>query len=177
MTTRQLKLIGEIILASSFVTQTLLFDYYNDKSKSLSDSYNAQALVDKGSELKEIKYFVSSLTLDSLSKKQYQELNIGLAAQKIAIGKAIQIGSLDTNKQAKVDMCNELIQASFKVKTFNDYMKFIAIVNNQYVGDKVLINQIQKIENRKDVFRWLFWALYLIGTMFLICSTIKEKKN
>ncbi|MBL7934930.1 MAG: hypothetical protein JNM51_03880 [Bacteroidia bacterium] len=134
-------------------------------------------MVDKGSELKEIKYFVSTLTLDSVFKTKYQELNIGLAAQKIAIGKTIQISNLDTNKQIKVDMCNELIQESYNVKTFEDYMKFIEIVNHQYVGDKVIINQIQKIEKRKDVFRWLFWTLYLIGTMFLIGSTIKEKKN
>lgn len=175
MKAKQIKITGEIILVLSFVTQSLLFDYYNDKLISLRNGDIAQSLIDKGSELKEIKYFVAKDPLDSTSQQEYQKLNIEQAARKIALAKTVQITGLDTTEKAKVDMSNQLIQASFKVHDFESYMNFVQIVNNQYVGDKVIITQIEKLQGRKQFFRWVFWSLYIVGSLFLISAIAKEK--
>ena len=177
MTSRKIKITGEIILIISFVTQTLMFDYYNDKSKSLSDAFMAQAMVEKGAELKEIKYFVAKEPLDSISRQKYQGLNISLAAQKIAIAKTFQIIGLDTTKQTRVDMCNELMQSSFKVHNFNDYRNFIDTVSAKYSNIKTITNQIDKINTRKAISRWIFWLLYLTGSVLLVLATIREKEK
>lgn len=177
MTARQLKITGEIVLVLSFLTQTLLFDYYNDKSKALSDGFIAQSLVDKGAELRELKFFVAKSPLDSSTQAEYQKVNIQNAAFKLATAKIIQYTQLDTPKQVVIDKSNALIQASYKVHDFNSYMDFINYLNIQDITGKSVIDQIHRINSRKALFRWIFWSCYLIGSLLLILATIREKKR
>lgn len=175
MTAKQFKIIGEIVLVLSFLVQTLLFDYYNDKSKSLSDAFLAQSLVDKGAELRELKYFVAKFPQDSSTQLEYEKLNIQNAAYKLATAKTIQYSQLDTPKQVITDMSNSLIQASYRVRDFYSYMEFINYLNSQDISANSVIDQIEKINNRKTRFRRIFLTLYLIGSILLVISTIREK--
>ncbi|WP_316795218.1 hypothetical protein [Pedobacter agri] len=52
MKARKIKTIAEVIVILSFLSQTLLFDHYNDKSNELDRNFTNQALIDKGADLR-----------------------------------------------------------------------------------------------------------------------------
>ncbi|OXG06567.1 hypothetical protein BC749_102480 [Flavobacterium araucananum] len=175
MTGKQLKITGELIIVISFLIQNLLFDYYNDKSESLLNSAMSQSIIDKGSELKELKYFIAKFPNDSITEQQYRTLNINLAAQKIAFAKIVQITSLDTTDIVKSKMKDTLSNASKNVHSFSDYMNFITKVNTLQIVNESTTKQIQKVNSNKDFYRILFIFLYIIGSIFLVLAIRKEK--
>lgn len=175
MKKKRIKIAGEIILVLSFLTQTLLFDYYNDKSNELEKAYANQALIDKGAELKELKYFVASFPGDTLTSQQYKQLNINMAAQKIAQSQLMAIIGSGKEKQDKIDLSNLLLQKAKTVKTFEDYMEFIDFVNKNSLQADEIISNIDEINSSKKLWRTLFISLYIIGTLFLVYSIRYEK--
>lgn len=167
---RKIKITGQIILLLSFLTQTLLFDYYNVKSNSLEKAYTNQSLIDKGAELKEIKYFVASFPIDTATTLDYQRLNINLAAQKIAQSQMMAIIGSGKSKKEQIDISNLLIQKAMTVNNFTDYMEFIDFVNKYSIQTTEIITNIDNINSSKKLWRFIFTSFYLLGTCLLIYS-------
>lgn len=167
---RKIKITGQVILLLSFLTQTLLFDYYNDKSNSLEKAYTNQSLIDKGAELKEIKYFVASFPIDTATTLKYQRLNLNLAAQKIAQSQMMAIIGSGKSTKEQIDISNLLIQKAKTVYNFNDYMEFIDFVNKYSIQPTEIISNIDNINSSKRLWRFIFTSFYLLGTCLLIYS-------
>ncbi len=170
-----LKIIAELILVLSFLTQTLLFDYYNDKSNELGKSFENRALIDKGAELKEIKYFIAHFPQDSVYEKEYQRTNLSMAAYKIALSQMMEIISIKGNSQEEIDQVNKLFIKANSVTDFHSYSNFIDIVNSQSLDPKEITNKIEDINSRKKIYRFIFIGFYILGTIILIYSSRLEK--
>jgi hypothetical protein len=116
---RKIKAFAEILLLLSFLAQTLLFDYFNDKSNSLDKAYVGQSLIDKGAEVKELKYFVANFPSDSNRSREYQKVNIHMAARKVASSQIMVVIASEKDKQDKIDLGNKLLQKANGVYDFD----------------------------------------------------------
>jgi hypothetical protein len=172
---KKLKIIGEVILVISFLTQTLLFDYYNDESNELQRAYENQALIDKGAELKEIKYFIAKFPQDSLFEKQYQQSNIYLAAYKIALSQMMAILSTKGASKEEIERVQNLFIKAKSVSNFTTYSNFIDSVNSQSLIATEITEKVSSINTGKKLSRLIFIGLYLLGTCFLIYAAKLEK--
>lgn len=175
MKSRKLKIIGEIILVASFLTQTLLFDFYNDKLSDIEKTATNQSLIDKGAELKEIKYFVATFPRDSDFTHQYKRENIGMAAKKIAISQTIAILSMKGATQEEKNRVNKLMESANDVNDFETYRNFIKEVNSSSIKAEEIKHTVDNIMRNKTIFRFVFLFLYLLGTGILIYSIKFDK--
>jgi hypothetical protein len=172
---KPLKIVGEIILLVSFLCQTFLFDYYNDKSRELDQAYLSQSLIDHSAELKELKYFVGVFPGDTLISQEYRTQNINLAAQKLALSQIIAILVSQKSNREKIDLSNLLNEKSSKVVDFVSYEKFIDFINDSSLKVNEVVTNIDVINTNKRTWRWVFITLYVIGTGLLIYSKRFEK--
>ena len=175
MKRNKLKIIGELILVLSFLTQTLLFDYYDDKSKALDESFQKRSLIDKGAELKELKYFIADFPNDSLSSEKYRKLNINMAAQKVAQSELIQIIGSNKTDREKVDLSNAILNKARKVSSFSEYMNLMMFINNNSITAAEITTNIESINSSKKLWRKIFIGLYISGSLLLLISIKNEK--
>lgn len=176
MKKKAIKITGEVILVLSFLSQTLLFDYYNDKLNDLEKAYSNQSLIDKGAELKELKYFVANFPEDTVTSQNYKALNINMAAQKVAQAQLIAIIGSGKTEEEKLDLSNLLLQKAGTVNTFKEYMEFIDFINKNSLQAADIITNIESLNSRKKLWRFIFISFYLIGTIFLVYSIRYEKE-
>lgn len=174
MKKNKLKIIGEIILVLSFLTQTLLFDYYDDKSRALDESFQKRSLIDKGAELKELKYFIADFPTDSLLSKNYRKLNINTAAQKVAQSESIQIIGSNKTENEKKYLLDTIFKKAQKVNSFPEYMELMMFINSNSISAPDIINNIVSINTSKTLWRKIFIGLYILGSILLVISIKNE---
>ena len=165
---RILKVIGGSLLLLSFIVQNFAYDYWD---KELDEYYNSNrdfSDMSRSSMLYLNLYFTAKLEnepLESIVKKQY----INMAAQKYALGKTVEITTRDMEKQDKIDLCNSLLQKTKTVtdfQTYLDYINFVGQADPYDINDSIA--RVEKINDKRDKFRWFFLVAYSLGSILLV---------
>jgi hypothetical protein len=176
MKNKHIKIIGGLLLIVAFGTQLFLFDYYSDKLIELANDAIGESLIDKGADLKEIKFFVAKEPLDSEDQEQYKLVNIRLAAYKLAVSEGMLIQNIDTPEEIIKNIRDSLKQYSLQVQNFNEYMNLINKINTiNNIKVENFDKKIKTIINRKIIYRDLFAFSYIVGSALLLIPTFKEK--
>jgi hypothetical protein len=175
MKAKRQRLLGEIILAASFLSQVLLFDYFRDESDGLDRAFSNQSLMDKGADLKELKYFEINFPYDTTFSNAYRKRNISLAAQKLATAQFMAILSSNKSKKEKTEIANKIWQKASSVTDFPSYQSFINYTLENSVTSQDVLDRIEEIEKWKTISRYLFICLYIIGVGLITYSFKFEK--
>ena len=166
MKAKRIKALSEIILAVAFICQTALYDYYNDESDKLTTLFQSQSLIDKGAELKEIKYFVAAFP-DTAKTEEYKRVNLNMAGNKIVASQKIALYEVLDKGQA-TERLSRIQKSANSVKTFDDYMKFITVVNQEAVSSAELTNSLDDLNLCKRLSSYIFYGVYIIGFAMMI---------
>jgi hypothetical protein len=169
---RRYKLIGGGILLLSFITQTLLFDYFNAKSQAMDTAFLNQAVIDKSILLNENLYFTANLGgegLDSQTLKDMKQSYIREAARKTALSHSIRLGASDMSNDDIVKYSNEFISRANQVKDFVGFSELNKYIN-KFDVDHSLLNDayVVQVSNNRDIARWAYLVSYLIGSGILL---------
>jgi hypothetical protein len=169
------KLFGQTLLLLAFFSQTLLFNHYDTKLNGLNSAYRDQYMMEMQGDLKELIYFQSLNSQDTILKNQYSSANITLAAQEFAKAQMMVNAGSTRSDSNKINLSNTFIQKSFQVKNFNDYLQFKDFIRRNKIQIDEISLQIDNLNYWKSFFFNVFIGVYLIGTVSLILGIIYEK--
>jgi hypothetical protein len=165
---RWLKVVGGGLLLLSFIVQNFIYDYWDKEADEYYNSNRDFSDMSRSSLLYLNLYFNTHLpdsNLEAIVKAQY----INMAAQKAALGQTVEIITRDTDKQARIDLCNALLQKSNSVADFNgylDYIKFASQTDTYNLSDSQ--KRVERINTNRESFRYVFLIAYIIGSILLL---------
>lgn len=169
---KRYKLIGGGILLLSFVTQTLLFDYFNAKSQAMDTAFLNQAVIDKSILLNENLYFTANLGgegLDSQTLKDLKQQYIHEAARKTALSHTIRLGASGMSNDDIVKYSNEFMSRASQVKDFAGFSELNRYINKFDVDHSLLNNEyVVEVSSNRNIARWAYLVFYLIGSGILL---------
>ena len=172
---RILKFIGSAVLLVSFVTQNFLYDRWNSKVALLEQGAVDRALIDKSVLLNEVLYFTAQPTSETTAN-DLKEAYIREAARKLAISSIIPITSSQAfQTQQKVNLSNALLSEARGVKDFPSFLALVKKVNDSYGRYSTeMTEEALRMNSRRALARYIYLALYVIGTLLLLAAVKKE---
>jgi len=165
------KLLGTTILLFSFITQWTILNHAEARNKLVED---AQSLY--------MQSFSAGLQYQNLYFTHAQvsgvvdNVLIYKAAEQNVIGLVARIAVSDLAKEDKLTYINSLLEKSAKVydlDSFNQYMSQVNLIEPRLQPE--FFSQNQDIESSTSQSIFLYTALYIIGSLFLLVGIYLEK--
>jgi hypothetical protein len=161
---KRLKIAGSIFLLAAFILQQYLIIKYVSKLENHFKGYQVYSNAYNSSLLYENLFYSQSLATNiedfNLLKKAAFDNISGLSTKII-------YSELD-NQEKKENIINlfNIANKIINLKTYNEYKDMLNKIESQYV-DKTK-NDIGNISKEKDILQWIYFSMYLIGTILLI---------
>jgi hypothetical protein len=170
---RRLKILGGMTILLSFVTQNFLYDRWDSRRSGLRAAIDERAIIDKSVLLDEILYFTVSLPQGTSDRtNEVKRFKINEAARKMATSSMMPVVYSDSlTIQQKTTLANQLFAEVRTVSDYDSFLKFIQFVNDGYGRySKEIKEQDQRLGGIRDLARWTYLGLYLLGSCTLLAA-------
>lgn len=179
MTSLPYKILGGTLLLLSYVCQNYIYDYWDGKEKSISQSMTQRAIVDRGAELYHVLYYVANNSDESLTKEQFKDLRtqfIRQAAIKNSYGISNEIFTSNLTVDKKSELASYIGSEAAKVNDNLTFSKYILNSIDLQKNTERTYQVLMKVQAERDFARTIFLSLNILGSILLLLGLLFEKK-
>lgn len=179
MSRKMWELIGGALLLISFTIQNFVYDYFDEREKTVRTGMIERAILDRGSQIYEVMFFAANDGGGQLSSTQVAEIRrqfIQQAAIKNSYGLSFPVFVSDMPTAEKQKITAEFGRRAAAVKdlaTFSEYIKFSSALSDKVESPNAVLGRISE---RRELARYIFLALYIVGSASLLIGLAQEKR-